>query len=193
MRGEQIANVALVSAAFREALFEQPDSFFIPFIAQDGPASIARARELLPSVVEGVATFSHQEVVEMEAPEEAVRQAILETGSPFAEVIADEWTYLATQSWLVAKLATVLDALRDAGADVHEYVRRYRHRLVHELIAAVVPEAHIPDQLTPGTIQRVGIKWVVLGGAALAGHSVLGPLGPTAGLVTRPIVRAFDP
>ena len=151
---------------------------------------------MLRSLLEPVEKFSHRPA---NLPEEveSIREVLLRTETPEAEIFVDEWVYLMTHSWLVAKLKPFLTNVRAAGADVFEFTarsaREYRERLFQELVALVIPEARLPAVLTPRELRRVGIKWVIYGSSLAAGAAVAGPIGAVAGGLTHPVIRAIDP
>jgi hypothetical protein len=153
----------------------------------------ARDRRDLDELAERVArlaalriqTFSHKEA-ELEDPARGVLDQLLETGEPEAELWADEWAFLFSHSWMASTLRRSQDRFREAGAVVVEYGRRLRD----EMITAVVPRSHQPEVLRRGFIAKVGVKWLVVGGAG-AGAFFVWPAAAGAPL-TLPVVRAFD-
>lgn len=157
------------------------------FVAQDDrEAYWARLGELA-EILQEVAVF-HDDEATLSPEDDEVRRALIEGGDTAARILAEEWTFLQSQSWAVSKLRHPLDAFRDAGAGVVEFGRKFRD----ELISVVVPERGAPDVLTPKFVAKVAAKWVIVGGAS-AGGTFLGPVGAAAGLLPIPIVRAVDP
>jgi hypothetical protein len=196
---ERVRTSAVVSAAFYEALLEGPDELLPRLLDPEQREFVAYARDVLPSRLETVEKFSHRSFADLRRRPEAVRRRLLEVGGLEGELLADEFVYLFTHSWLVAKTRRILDELKRAGVRVREYARGPGETLVHEMVAAVIPQAKIPSELTPELIKRAAIKWVVVGGAA-AGLTALGPIGaavpPIAAALAPffpPGVRAFDP
>lgn len=182
----------VVSSVFHEWLTrEGPNADVAVFVATDDQDAFFERRNRLTELLSDVAVFSHTDV---QLPDEAeeVKLALLEGDTVASHILADEWTYLVANSWAVAKLRHALDAFRDAGAVVIEYGRRVGELLIEE----VVPGADIPDVLTHKFLARVAAKWVVLGGASVAGD-VLVPLGPLSHLATHfavsRILQAIDP
>jgi hypothetical protein len=225
----QLARNLIVSKSFATAVAQGQLERLAPFIP---PVSVppsgyiddslsawrrSAARRLLE-----IETFSAEEVQELPDDVSAVLKRIRQLSTPAAEILADEWVYLATQSWLASKTQFVLDKIRESGAEVHEYARRsvgllqeavggktklvgdrvalVRARLVVELIKDVTGETP-PEPLTPEIIARARIKWIVYGVAvgvpAAGGAAIGGPggaaLGAVAGNLALPVIRAFDP
>lgn len=107
-----------------------------------------------------------------------------------AELWADEWAFLQSNSWLGSKLDRCLDAFERAGATVLKAGREART----QLLLQVLPPGRIPPSLTAEVIVRAGLKWVVLGGAGyaaghLVGTAVGGPAGPLIGRLTSKVVK----
>jgi hypothetical protein len=183
----------LVSAAFYETLSEAPDELFMRFADPEQRDFFSYAREVLPSRLEPVEKFTHRSIPVLPRRHEAIRRRLLGVGGLEGELMADEFVYLVSQSWLVAKTRKILDELRRAGVRVREYADEVGGRFVHEMIAAVIPEAKIPEELTPEVIKRAGIKWIVVGGVGGLTAAATGLIGFAGGLLVRPVVRAFDP
>lgn len=157
-----------------------------PFLAEEDRSVFYDSREPISAFVAEIPTFSH-EGVRLTPWDEDVRQALLEEESPNREILADEWTFLSSHSWMAAKLHYALDKFRDAGAVVVTYGQRLRD----EMIQAVVPSRNIPDALTPVFLAKVGVKWIVVGGPTAG--SVFFPPAAFGSIAAVPIVRAFDP
>jgi hypothetical protein len=190
---EGVRSSALVSAAFDEALRESPDELLLRFSDPEQREFVSYAREVLPSRLEPIEKFSHRSIRLLPRRPEAVRKRLLRVGGLEGEVLADEFVYLVSQSWLVAKTRKILDELRRAGVKVREYAGDRGERLVHEMIATVIPEEKIPEELTPEVIGRAGIKWVVVGGVTVGLTAATSGIGAVAGLFLNPVVKAFDP
>jgi hypothetical protein len=105
-----------------------------------------------------------------------------------ADILADEWAFLQSHSWMIAKLQGPIDAFRDCGAAVVQFGRKLRD----QMIEVVIPEGLAPPALTLPLVGKAGAKWIVVGGAT-AGGTLLGPAGALLGLAAVPVVRAFDP
>jgi len=161
----------------------------LALVAPDDRDGLAGRRGEIWELFSQMQTFSAQDAQLTENDEE-IRVALLERGDPVSLMIADEWAFLQSQSWAIAKLPVMLDAFRDAGAAVVQYGRRLRE----EMIAVVIPQKGAPPALTPKLLTTAAAKWVVVGGAGAAGAS-LGAIGGAvfgSGLAI-PAVRAFDP
>lgn len=174
---------AVISRAFYEGLAERDVSGWLPF---------ADRRERIPlrldlmQLLEPCIKFSYSDEESVPEGISIVRDRLLASRVPASEALADEWVYLTTHSWVVAARRALLAALHRAGAATAEY----GGRLAHELISAVIPDAHLPSRLTRHVVLKAGIKWIITasGSAALAAV----PPGIAAPLLV-PIVRAFDP
>ena len=149
-----LASNIVVSSTFVSALGEGQDDRIAPFLI-DGTFELLAPdrRDALLSILAETEQFSASS---SELPDviTEIRDALLQLPSPSAEILADEWVYLTTHSWLTAKTRHLLDKLKE----VHAHVDEYRGKLVHEMIAEVVPEAHIPETLTPRFLVKVGAK-----------------------------------
>jgi hypothetical protein len=182
-----------VSAALYRALEEGADELLLRFAEPEQREFVFHAREVLPGRLESVEKFSHRSVRSLPRRAEAVRGRLLDVGGLEGELLADEFVYLVSNSWLVAKSRHILDELRRAGARVREYAGGYGDRLVHELIAQVIPADKIPKELTAEVIAKAGIKWVVTGGATLGLLGATSGISAAAGFVLPPAIKAFDP
>jgi hypothetical protein len=193
-----VTKSAVVSESFYWALTEGPDDMLLPFVGRRDREIVKLARRRLPVLLERIDKFSYR-TTENTTPEvQAVRDAVLRTGRPEADIVADEWTYLVTKSWLIAKRKAFLSRVKRAGANVVEITGRcadeYRERLIRRLIASVIPHDEIPDVLTRSDWSRIGIKWVIYGGAVAGEHAAAGWIGAAAGgLLTGPVIQAIDP
>jgi hypothetical protein len=209
VRDGQARRSAVVPESFYWAVMEGPDEMLLPFVGRRDREMIGVARDMLRPVLEPVGTvgrFSHESVAALPADVRIVRDLLLRNGRPEASIFADEWVYLATQSWLIAKSKAFLSRVRQAGADVVEIIPRStrldRAVLVRGLIADVIPEAKIPDVVTPDVLRAARIKWVIycagsvsIGGAAgIIGGPVGGVIaGALGGAPIRRVIQAFDP
>lgn len=203
--GEATRSV-VVPESFYWAVIDGPDEVLLPFGGRRGHEMIGVARDTLRPVLEPVERFSYESITDLPADVKIVRDLLLRNGRPEARIFADEWVYLATQSWLVAKSKAFLSRVRQAGADVVEIIPRStrldRAVLVRGLIADVIPEAKIPEVVTPDVLRAAHIKWVIycagrigIGGAAgVIGGPVGGVIaGALGGVPIRRVIQAFDP
>jgi len=117
---DRIKSRLVVSAAFSEALPTLPDDVLLRFADRDQRDFLSYAREVLPRALEGVERFSYREIRSLPRTHERVRRRLLENETVEGEVLADEFVYLVTQSWLLAKTRRMLDELKRAGVRVRE-------------------------------------------------------------------------
>jgi hypothetical protein len=153
-------------------------------------ARIMRERSAeLASLIGGLPVFSY-ETVALSPDANAIRGSILDHPGLISEVIADEWTFLQSQSWFLARLRKTADRFVRAGASLVDHPVEVLERM---LVEHVVPAEHIPATLTPANWAAVGAKWIGVGGASVAAHA----FGPLIALGTEiaatKIVRMFDP
>lgn len=124
---DEIRQHLVVSQALYERL-ENPEAGeqFAPWDATPDPQRVFEVRNAL----EGLPKFSFNDAGEL--PEEARRVlgALLderraELGDVVAEIAADEWAFLSSQSWaaLRARVRTTIDAFVLAGVHVYEVTR----------------------------------------------------------------------
>ncbi len=179
----------VVSAAFARWLspFEpEPTSF----IDGDDWNDYPQRRDRLYNVLNNAPRFRYSDVeASLNPPSREVLTAILTLDLPSleAEVLADEWAFLQSQSWLVAKLQRPIDVFRDSGAAVIQFGRKLRG----QMIETVIPKEDTPPALTTSLVAKAGAKWIVVGGAT-GGGTLLGGAGALLGLDAVPVVRAFD-
>jgi hypothetical protein len=206
VRNGEASRSAVVPDSFYWAVIDGPDEMLLPFVGRRDREMIGVARDTLRPVLELVERFSYESITALPADVKIVRDLLLRNGRPEASIFADEWVYLATQSWLIAKSKAFLSRVRHAGADVVEIIPRStrldRAALVRGLIAEVIPEAKIPDVVTPDVLRVARIKWVIycagragIGGAAgMIGGPVGGVIASALGGVPiRRVIQAFDP
>jgi hypothetical protein len=141
-------------------------------LSPDDVGQLADNRSRLESMMRGVPTFSHEEVTLTPAHEE-IRAILLLEGGPLADLHADEWAFLQSQSTLLSKLRRPVDAFRDAGAIIVEVGRKTGIRLVER----VIPKESLPETFTRGVLAKAAAKWIVLGGATVGGGTLGGVVG----------------
>ena len=184
----------VISAAFYNALFNPSASLFLRrrIESPDGRFTLQRLRTSL----EGVQRFE-AETVELPDPIQQIAQTLLSLRGYDNRIFADEWTYLHSQSWMIAHTERALKAFQRAGAGVLQFGRRLRD----EFINVVVPQQAMPRIISHQFLTIVGAKWLIVAGAAAAGgalavvgggSALAGAFGGVAGLPAVPIVRAFD-
>src|SRR5579864_3234842 len=128
----------VVSAAFQRLLTTDGERVALPFVPREELGPFPNRRQRLISRLEGVSGFSYDEV-DLPSQLADVSVALRASQQPAGLVLADEWAFLQSQSWMAAKIRTALDAFRDAGAAVIEYGRRARD----EMIGAVIRTGNI--------------------------------------------------
>jgi hypothetical protein len=161
----------------------------LPLVAPDDVDELAEHRGDIWELFSLMQTFSAQGI-QLAEHDEDVLLTLRERGDPISMMIADEWAFLQSHSWAVAKLPVMLDAFRDAGAAVVQYGRKLRD----EMIKTVIPQTGAPPAMTPQLLATAAAKWIVLGGAGAAGAAIGTVGGAMIGSgVAIPVVRAFDP
>lgn len=190
-RKRDVSEAAVISKSFYEAVRHGRHDSLLPFVASRDRDTVGLAAEALRPVLRPMEKFSHRSVTSLPTEAEAVRVALEASKSPGADILADEWSYLVTHSWLVAKRKAVLTRIRRAGADVLEItprpaIAKRREDVIRQLISVVIPEAKVPAVLTPDVWQKAEIKWVIYVGAIVQA-------GSPWGAFTLPFIRAFDP
>ena len=161
------------------------------FIDRDDWDDYADRRDRLFNALHDAPRFAYGDVeTALDSPSREVLEALLTLDLPrvHAEILADEWAFLQSHSWMIAKLQGPIDAFRDCGAAVVQYGRKVRD----QMIEVVIPKGDAPPALTWSLAGKAGAKWIVVGGATVGG-TTLGPAGAVLGLATVPAVRAFDP
>lgn len=117
--------------AVSRALYERLENSeageqFAPWNVMPDPDRVREVRDAL----EPIAKYSHSDAVELPEGARTILNAILESGEPIPDVVADEWAFLASHSLAVLeeRTRTTLDALERAGVHVYEITRREMKR-----------------------------------------------------------------
>src|SRR4051794_36420013 len=78
----------------------------------------------------------------LDPPSREVLNALLtlDLSEVHAEILADEWAFLQSHSWMIAKLQGPIDAFRDSGAAVVQFGRKLRD----QMIEVVIPKGDAP-------------------------------------------------
>ena len=177
----------VIPAAFEDWLYGDARNADISFfVAPDDRDEYWARLGDLRDLLSGVAAFG-QENVQLSDPDEAVRSALLELGGTPGRILADEWTFLESNSWAVSKLRRPLDAFSDAGSVIVQFGRKSRDNLM----TLVVKKEDVPEVLTKKFLAQVSVKWLLLGGAAVG--VALVPVAAPAGLLASPVLQAIDP
>jgi hypothetical protein len=191
----EVRDALVISGAFYSALAERQVEKLTPYFTS--LRTLEEQRSVLLPVLGDLRFFSAHEATDLSDEVTRVRRNLLDSPNPAAEILADEWVYLATESWLASKRRYVLDKLRVAGAATKEY----RERLDMRVVEAMIPEGEIPPVLTTELLRTARIKWLlycgVVGGASAGGAAIGGVPGAAAGAVlgvlSQPLIQAFDP
>jgi hypothetical protein len=181
----QDRNAIVISAAFYNVLANPTESLFLRRLSKsaDGILTLQRLRGLL----DGVQRFDGTDV-QLPDSIEAIRATLRFQRGYDNRIFADEWAYLHSQSWMIARTERALKAFLRAGAGVLQFGRRLRS----EFINVVVPQQAMPRIISHQFLAVVGAKWLVVAGAAATGGALGGVGGGLLGLPAVPIVRAFD-
>jgi hypothetical protein len=198
---EDARSEVVVSDAFLGALGEYRESLFFPSLPDGERSAFALRRQRLLDLEQewDIARFSSVGVELPDGEANSVLKALLNSDEPDAQILADEWTFLQSQSWMIAAGRAALDAFRRHGALSIEFSGPFSRNLAKR----VVPEEHIPARLRGRFLARVGAKWVVWGGTtvgaavggALAGGALAGPIGAAvggggAGFIVKEVLQA---
>jgi len=178
----------IISQALARSLQGEAEIDLDSFLAEEDREIVGDSRERISAFIQEVPTFSHQEARLIEPWDDDVRRALVDEGGTNGEILADEWSFLVSHSWMAAKLQYPLDKFRDAGAVVVSYGRRFRD----QMIRTVVPSEHVPTALTRGFEAKVTAKWLVVAGPTAVGATIFPPAA-FGSLIAVPFVRAFDP
>ena len=116
-----------------------------PFIPPDEFEVMLERRETLADLLDGVPTQPHEEAELWPGAEEVLRALLLREDSA-APLLADEWAFLHSNSWMVAKLRHPIDAFRDAGAVILDFAAD----VARTLMQGVIPAEKISASSHPG-------------------------------------------
>ncbi len=95
---------------------------------------------------------------------EVYQNLIHQTGNEWiTQILFEEWEFLTTHSWLIAKLRTAFDKMVEAGGTAVYISRQAFETAVRRTIKK--PEG----ELSPNDKLRATAKWVAVGGSVLAG------------------------
>jgi hypothetical protein len=135
----------VISRALAGALRGEGEVGLSRLIAPEDENELPQRMERLSFLLPMLETFSYIDA-DLPYAEAQVRDALLDGDEPSREVLADEWTFLVSNSWMATKLHYPLDKFRDGGAGILEFGRRVRD----EMISVVVPQANVPAALRRG-------------------------------------------
>jgi hypothetical protein len=163
------------------------DAQLLPLVGRGNRDAYYERSARLAQILEGVQVFRFDSV-DLPGPSADVMRSLLGRGGIARQVLAEEWAFLQSSSWLLSKVRRPINAFRDAGAIVVEYGAKLRD----EMIELVMPHEPIPAILTPELLAKAAAKWLLVGGAGAAA-APLGPAGAALAPLSIPVVRALDP
>lgn len=157
----------VISAALWRRLEEQPPEAALLEYAEGDEELIARVRQAL--IENEIAKFSFEEVFDSDDLPDRARQIcerILQEEEPLADVLADEWAFLTSQSLgvIVRRVRDSLKAFAQSGAEVIEIGRA-------EMEAALDA---VQGKIPPGLLKVMKhaddrfVKLILLGGSVAA-------------------------
>ena len=107
--------------------------------------------------------FSHEQIGEVGEGAGAVRSRLFaEHDQRTAEILADEWIFLQTQSWIGAKSRKAFDAFKAAGGRLRELPSPIARRL----IAKTLKKEELPEHIPLKLLRKAGMKWIAVSGTA---------------------------
>jgi hypothetical protein len=158
----------ILPLTFRRWLEGEIDLDIAAVVAPHDRRAIDYRRKELLGITTGMGVFSSSEV-DLRGGSRDVLGALLGIGGLNAELLADEWAFLQSQSWMTSKLRRPYEAFRDAGATIIEVGAKVGDRL----ITSVIPANKVPPVLTAKFRAIAAAKWIGVGGVTV-GASVLG-------------------
>ena len=180
----------LISNAFRIALdYDYLGQRLAGFVDEADPDPLEERIGQLRGLLDGIATVS-SEGVGLSTEDSAVLE-VLRTENWEGDILADEFTYMLTHSFMVAATRHTLNAFSRAGAVVIRVGQRFGSRWTRQVIS---PES-LPRLIADGTAnRRAGIKFIV--NAIVAGGAVaatpIPPLAIALGIGTTLLPTAFQ-
>lgn len=129
-----------------------------------GELPIEADRGALLNLVGPIGRFGLQDI-DTELLPESVRAVAAQLQAAGSQVAAEEWLYLATNSWLAARSRRIFDAFNQAGAAALELGRDVLGDVVHRTLQL---PSDAPPVLRPELIARAGLRWLAVGGPAIA-------------------------
>ena len=158
----------ILPLTFRRWLEGEIDLDIMAVVAPRDRRAVDSRRRYVLDLTTGMDVFSSGEA-DLPASSRDVLNALLALGGPNAELLADEWAFLQSQSWMTSKLRRPYEAFRDAGATLIEVGNKVGDRLIRQ----VIPADKIPPVLTAKFRAIAAAKWIGVGGVTV-GVSVLG-------------------
>ena len=129
-----------------------------------GELPIEADRGALLNLVGPIGRFGLQDI-DTELLPESVRAVAAQLQAAGSQVAAEEWLYLATNSWLAARSRRIFDAFNQAGAAALELGRDVLGDVIHRTLQL---PSDAPPVLRPELIARAGLRWLAVGGPAIA-------------------------
>lgn len=161
-------------------LAEELEAFGVSGVNPERIDAVRRALE-----ESDVATFSYEHAREEGGLGEgtiAVCQELLEIGGPLAEVLADEWAFVTSQSLaaLAERTGRALGAFAHAGATLIGVPRQQMVEALHSVRGRIPPGLLAAMKSVDDTWDRC--PKLLLAGGELAAHFLVPPLGIAAGV-----------
>ena len=161
--------------ALSRSFFDALESGNVPdvegWFPEEGPAvEPSSLREALA----GAQLFGYDEA-EVEEPRVAeVREGLRGELDPMmAEILADQWVFLQTQSWITSKLRYSFDVMSERGAEIKELPRKVGRKVIERTLK----KKELPERVPLGMAAQAGAKWFAVGGSAV-GSLLLPPGAP---------------
>lgn len=173
---------------------ENPDrgEQFLPYGVHPNADQIRRIRNAFEA---SEMRFSYREVEQLPQGARGIRDALLSSNEPLADVLADEWVFLTSQSLAVIaeKTKASLDAFRRAGGQVHVVsraqmqrgLRAVRRRIPSPLLKVMKRVGRFPwSRGTNFIVAGAGVALLMLPHVGLAltvGESIIAGVAVIAG------------
>jgi hypothetical protein len=187
----------LISSAFYNQIFKDSvDLLSSPFLSDEDPDGYGERLARLRDVIDdGIATYSWREDGDSLGDEARSVLEVLLSSTTSGDVLADEFTFLVTHSWMVTARRYTVGAFNRAGA----VVVRVGKRMGRQATSLVIDPEDLPQLIADGSLnKRAGIKWIVstIYGGGIAAASPIPPLAIGLGVLAPwlPVIfREIDP
>jgi hypothetical protein len=191
----ELGQALVVSEALWQRL-EDPEAVqqYIPY-ASPNPDQVRRARDAIAS--NEIARFSYRDAGELPEGTRGICDALLSSDEPLADVLADEWAFLTSQSLglIAEQTRESLAAFRRAGGQVFEVSRAEMERGLRA-VRQRIPPPFLKVMKVVGRFPWKTPKWVVAGGGlalAFAPHLVGVPVAAASLFKAGVAIIAGDP
>ncbi len=144
----------------------------------------------LLSVLEPAEKFSHEDARDLDPLARLVLEQLVVEAKPTTEILADEWAFLNSRSWVAARTKFAFDAFHRAGAHMTVLARRSMRLLVARTLK--IPGNELPAVITGAMLRRTGLKWLAAGVTPFVGSVLTPPLGPAIS-ASGSMFLLFDP